>query len=191
MVLDQLRAAGVHIELVQADHTWAEVQRKVIAVGRATQQEASAQQYGRTLESQWQTVMARIRPATSPQAPKVLFILSHSGSPMVSGEGTAADAIIRLIGARNALTGFKGYRPMTAEAMAAAAPDTILTTTQGLEAMGGSAQFWSRPELQLTPAWRQRTSERALVHRDALELLGFTPRMPSLMEQLHRQLVQT
>ena len=190
VVLDQLRSAGVRLALVQADHTWAEVQRKLVAVGEATSRQEAAARLWQRLDAEWQAVQARVQASTG-TGPKVLFILSHSGSPMVSGEGTAADAVIRFMGARNALGGFKGYRPMTAEAMAAAAPDTLLMTTQGLDAMGGPDKFWSRPELALTPAWRQRQRPHALVHRDALELLGFTPRMPAMVAALHRQVVRT
>jgi iron complex transport system substrate-binding protein len=189
VVVDQLRSAGVRLALVQADHTWAEVRRKVSAVAEATRRQEAAARLWRQLDTEWHAVQARVQ-ASAGTRPKVLFILSHSGSPMVSGEGTAADAMIRLIGARNALGGFKGYRPMTAEAMAAAAPDTVLMTTQGLEALGGADKFWSRPELALTPAWRQRQQPHALVHRDALELLGFTPRMPALVAALHHQVVR-
>ncbi|MFO0108658.1 MAG: hemin ABC transporter substrate-binding protein [Burkholderiales bacterium] len=189
VVLDQLRSAGIRLALVQADHTWTEVQRKVMAVGEATRRMDAAKRLWQQLDAQWQDVQTRVK-ATAGRGPKVLFILSHSGSPMVSGQGTAADAMIRFMGARNALSSFKGYRPMTAEAMAAAAPDTVLMTTQGLEALGGAEKFWSRPELALTPAWRQRQQSHALVHRDALELLGFTPRMPALVAALQRQLVR-
>ncbi len=35
IVLDQIRSAGVSVELIEADHTWAEVQRKLLVVGRA------------------------------------------------------------------------------------------------------------------------------------------------------------
>lgn len=110
---------------------------------------------------------------------------------MVSGHGTAADAVIRFMGARNALTGFKGYRPMTAEAVAAAAPDVVLLTTQGMEAMGGAEQIWNRPEWRLTPAWRHRHARHTLIHRDALELLGFTPRLPRLVLELHEQVLKS
>ena len=87
-------------------------------------------------------------------------MLAHTGSPMVSGQKTAADAVLRFAGLRNAMAGFNGYRPMTAEAMAMAAPDVILMTTQGLEVVGGAERFWQRPELALTPAWKQRQARR-------------------------------
>lgn len=189
VVLDQLRSAGVRVELVNADHSWGEVGRKVAAVGRASGREAAARALQARLDARWQAVSARVLAAQG-TGPRVLFVLSHSGSPMVSGEQTAADALIRFIGARNPLAGFKGYRPMTAEAMAQAAPDVILTTTQGLEAIGGEAKFWQRPELALTPAFRRRASVGALVHLDALELLGFGPRLPDVVERLHERVVR-
>ena len=34
-VLEQIKSAGVRLEVIQADHSWSEVQRKVLAVGRA------------------------------------------------------------------------------------------------------------------------------------------------------------
>ncbi|MBT9463006.1 MAG: ABC transporter substrate-binding protein [Hydrogenophaga sp.] len=185
VVIDQLRSAGVRVELVNSDHSWDEVRRKVAAVGRASGREAAARELQARLDARWQAVIARVQAAKNP-GPRVLFVLSHSGSPMVAGEQTAADALIRFIGARNPLAGFKGYRPMTAEAMAQAAPDIILTTTQGIEAIGGEAKFWQRPELALTPAH----ARRAMVHLDALELLGFGPRLPDVVERLHERMVK-
>lgn len=188
VVIDQLRSAGVRVELVASDHSWAEVGRKVAAVGRASGREAAARELQAALDARWQTATTRVQAAKTP-VPRVLFVLSHSGSPMVSGEQTAAAAMLHFIGVRNAIGGFQGYRPMTAEAMAQAAPDLILTTTQGIEAMGGESAFWQRPELALTPAYRRRAAG-ALVHLDALELLGFGPRLPDVVERLHDRLVR-
>lgn len=183
VVLDQLRSAGVAVELIQADHTWGEVQRKVQAVGRACAREAQAREFVRQLDAQWEAELQRVA-AAGRARPRVLFVLSHSASMQVSGGGTAANAMIGYAGGTNAISGFDGYRPMTAEAMAAAAPDVILTTTQGVETQGGVARFWARPELALTPAFRRK----ALIALDALLLLGFGPRMPQAMNQLHTQL---
>lgn len=189
-VLDQIRSAGVRVELIESDHSWEEVRRKVAAVGRATGRERKARDLQKQLDARWAVVTERVRQSASAKPPKVLFVLSHTGSPLVSGEATAADAVIRFMGARNALGGFKGYRPMTAEAMAAAAPDLILMTTQGVEAVGGVEKFWQRPELALTPAFAQRQSDRSLLHLDALELMGFGPRLPDVVERLHAQVVR-
>ena len=58
---------------------------------------------------------------------KVLFVLSFvNGRPMVAGRATAADGIIALAGARNAVTDYDGYKLVNDEAIIAARPDAIL-----------------------------------------------------------------
>ena len=184
VVLDQIRMAGVRVELIEADHTWAEVQRKVRAVGRAAALEREAQQLQAQLDAAFADAQ-RLVFKHSGAKPRVLFILAHGQSPSVSGEGTGADAVIKLMGGKNALGGFKNYRPMTAEALAAAAPDVILTSSQGIQAQGGEDKFWSRPELALTPAYKRR----ALIHMEALKLIGFGPRLPEALRELHTRML--
>jgi iron complex transport system substrate-binding protein len=182
VVMDLLRSAGVKVELVKADHTWNEVRAKVQAVGRAAGREAQARDLQARLDGEWDVVQRRV--AESKRAkPRVLFILSHSASPQVAGQNTAADAIIRAAGGVNVIGGFEGYRPMTSEAMASAAPDIILTSQQSIEAHGGVDAFWTRPELALTPAFKRR----ALVRLDALLLLGFGPRLPQAVGDVHEK----
>ena len=129
VVLDQIRSAGVKVEIIEADHSWGEVQRKVQAVGRAAAREAQARELQAKLDAEWSQVQQRVAGAKG-RKPRVLFVLSHSASPQVSGEKTAAHSMIGYAGGVNALGGFSGYRPMTAEAMASAAPDIILTSTR-------------------------------------------------------------
>ncbi|XPG48589.1 ABC transporter substrate-binding protein [Variovorax sp. KK3] len=184
VVLDQVRSAGVRVEMVAAEHSWAEVQAKVQAVGRAAAREAQARTLQAELDAQWAATQQQVAAAKG-RKPRVLFVLSHSAHPQVSGEKTAADSMIRYAGGINCLSGFAGYRPMNAEALASAAPDVVLTSQQSIEAHGGADKFWERPELALTPAYRKR----ALVTLDALLLLGFGPRLPQAVGQAHKSFV--
>ncbi len=183
VVLDQLRSAGIQVNLVKSDYTWDDVRAKVQAVGRAARREAAARELQARLDAEWAQLGQQVAAAKGAK-PRVLFILSHGPSPQVAGKGTAADALIRFAGGMNVLNGFTGYRPMTAEAMASAAPDVILTTDEGIEALGGQGKFWQRPELALTPAYQRR----AVVSLDALQLLGFGPRLPQAVRDVHQRL---
>jgi len=184
---DPKRKLAHTLELVEADHTWTEVQRKVAAVGRATARVAQAAALQAKLDAQWAEVLAAVA-RKGGRKPRAIFILSHSGSPQVAGEKTAAHAMLNYAGLDNALisTGgsanFAGYRAMTPEAVVTAAPDVIVTTTQGVEAVGGLEKFWQRPGLELTPAYKRR----ALVALDALYLIGFGPRLPQAVAELHQ-----
>ena len=135
------------------------------------------------LDERWHQVRARENEAA--RRPRVLFIMSHGGAPLVAGQGTAADALIRFAGGENAISAFKGYRSLNAEALAAAAPEVLVNTTQGIEALGGEAAFWKRPEWALTPAFKKK----ALLSMEANQLLGFGPRLPEVVEAAHRRIV--
>ncbi len=182
VVLEQVRQAGVRVSLVSARHDWAEVQAKLALVGRETGRAEQARALRARLDAEWAAVQQQV--ARAARRPRALFILSHSGAPMVSGRGTAADALIALAGGINAVDEFQGYRPLTAEAMAAAAPEVLVNTTQGIEALGGEAAFWRRPELALTPAF----ARKALVALEASQLLGFGPRLPEAVRELHARM---
>jgi iron complex transport system substrate-binding protein len=195
VVMDQVRSAGVRVELVEADHSWGEIRRKVAVVGRATSRIAEAAALQARLDAQWAAALAMVAKSAGQnlgqngaKKPKAIFILSHTASPQVSGDKTAAHAMLGFAGLANALAGtgnpasFSGYRAMTAEAMVAAAPDVIVTTVQGIEASGGIDKFWARPGLELTPAYKRRS----LVVMDALYIIGFGPRLPLAVADLHQ-----
>lgn len=183
-VLEQVKSAGVRVELVPADHSFEEVLRKVVVVGAVTGRQAQAAALAQALKATWAQVQTAV--AQAPRKPRALFILSHNGSPMVAGTGTAAHALLTLAGAENVVQQFAGYRPLTAEAMALVAPQVIVNSTQGIEALGGVDAFWRRPELALTPALQRK----ALVTMEASHLLGFGPRMPSAVQALHTALLK-
>ncbi|NJS36114.1 MAG: ABC transporter substrate-binding protein, partial [Brachymonas sp.] len=44
VVIDQIRSAGVSVDLIEADHTWGEVLRKLSAVGKASGREVRARE---------------------------------------------------------------------------------------------------------------------------------------------------
>ena len=189
VVIDQIRSAGVRVELIEADHAWAEVQRKIAAVARLGAREREGLNLRNRLDAEWADVLADVAKSSAKNGgkkPRVVFILANSQTPSVSGSGTGAHAMIQFCGATNALAdSYKGYRPMTAEAVAAAAPDIILTSTSAVEAQGGAEKFWNRPELALTPAYKRR----ALVHMESLKMLGFGPRLAEAVRELHQKVV--
>jgi iron complex transport system substrate-binding protein len=184
VVMDQIRTAGVKLELVESDHTWGELQRKVAAVGRATARTAQATALQARLDAEWAAVLATVARQKA-RKPRAVFIFAHTATPQVAGDKTAAHAMLQFAGIDNALAGpggFSGYRPMTPEAMVSSAPDVIVTSTQGIEASGGLDKFWARPGLELTPAYKKRS----LIALDALYLIGFGPRLPKAVAELHQ-----
>lgn len=63
---------------------------------------------------------------------RVMFILSRQDARiMASGQGTAAEEIIRLAVAENAVQGFQGDKILSDEAATGAAPDVLLMMNRG------------------------------------------------------------
>lgn len=181
--LEQIRGAGVKVVLAPSEHSVAGAQAKVRAIaaalGKTPEGEALAAEIGR------QAAEAQAIVAKRTGKPGVLFLYARGGGVMnVAGAATAADAMITLTGGRNAVSGYENYRPLTAEAAVAAAPEVILTLDRGLASVGGVEKLLEQPGLALTPAGKAR---RVLAFDD-LYLLGFGPRTGAAMADLAKAL---
>lgn len=187
-VISQLKSAGVKFETVTAEHTFEEVRNKVRTVSGALGMAAQGARLDDAITAEWKSTQDFVAAfeKKSGRKPRVLFLLLHSaaGGLMASGEGTAADAVIRYAGGINAVSGYKGYKPLAEEAVIAAAPDFVLLTREGLEAIGGIDKLWQKPGLALTPA----AKNKRYAAPDALYLLGFGPRLPKAVRELAEKL---
>ncbi|MFT3689234.1 heme/hemin ABC transporter substrate-binding protein [Paenirhodobacter sp.] len=171
-----LRAAGIPFVQLPDPHTPEGVVEKIARVGEALGRKAEADR----LAADFRARMAAI-PAREGPPKRVLFILStQGGKVMAGGEGTSAEAIIRLAGAESVATGFKGYKPMTDEAILNAAPDVILM----MDREGALDDVLAQPALASTPA----AKAGAVVRMNGMLLLGFGPRLPEAVEQLNAAL---
>ena len=178
-VLQQLRAAGVQIVQGDGRHSIEALRGNVRLLGDALQRAERGRALDAELQRDWAATQAAIT-RRSPLA-RVLFVLSHAANQVqVAGTDTAADAMIRYAGGVNVMSAFSGYKPLAAEAVVAAAPEVIITTRQGLDALGGLDALLARPGLALTPAGKARR----VYGPDALALLGFGPRLPQAAREL-------
>ena len=185
-VVQQIEAAKVPLHVLRADHKFEGLISRTQKLGELLARPAEAKALTARLGAEWQTTqagVAKLKSARKP--PRVLFILSHGMNQVrIAGQDTAADAMIALAGGVNALQGVSGYKPLTPEAVIAAAPDLIVNTTQGLEAAGGVDGLLKLPGLAQTPAGRARR----VYAPEAMELLGFGPRLPQAVLQLAQAL---
>ncbi len=142
---------------------------------------------GEALAAQLAADWAALDPplAAAARRPRVLFVLSLArGAPLVSGRGTHADAMIAAAGGENALRGFQGYRPLSAEAAGGLAPDAILMMDHALAEAGGVAAVAAVPALAVTPAARQGR----VIAMDGPYLLNFGPRAAAARRDLASRL---
>lgn len=181
-----LQSSGIPFATIPDADTGPEIEARIAAVGQALGHTATTEPQLAALRAD----LARLETLNASVTPRrVLFILSlQGGRALASGTDTAADAMIRLAGAENAITAFTGYKPLTDEAIMAAAPDLILmmrrdpvSADDPILQEPGDAQLWTMPAIAATPAGENR----AVVRMDGQYLLGFGPRTGKAALDLH------
>jgi iron complex transport system substrate-binding protein len=177
--LDVLLEAGVPIQMVPEGYSHQSVTDKIRAVGEAidagTEAEALIAEIDASLSE------AEALTAGLDQRKRVLFILSMQGNSIqASGTGTAADGIIELAGAENAITEYQGYRPLSDEAIIALAPDVILMMDRGGDHGAAVDTVLAHPAIAQTPAGEAG----AVIQMDGGYLLNFGPRTANAVTEL-------
>lgn len=176
---DQLKATGIEVVILPDRYDYDSVVKKIEAVGKATGKVAEADALIARGQADMKALSNRL--ASTPNKPRVLFLMSMSGgAPQAAGRDTAADGIIRLAGGVNAIDGYSGYRPLTPEAVIASRADYILVPRQSVESLGGADKVLDQPAIRQIPAGRAGK----LLQFDILLLLGFGPRTPQAATEL-------
>lgn len=181
--LDRVEAAGVPVARAPAGDTARDVPEKIAFMGRVLGLEGPASALADRYAAELAEVRAKV--ARLPDRPRALFVMTlDGGAPVVGGAGTAADAILTEAGAENAAAAIRGWKPMSREAILAAAPEAVVLMSQRAEALGGAEKALASPGLSETPAAR---NGRAIAMEGML-LLGFGPRTPEAIARLARAL---
>lgn len=171
MVLEQLRTAGVPVEVLPETRNVSQIIAKIRRIGDIVDRSAEAEQLASGIEVQAQQLDQAIQ--TTGHAPRVVFLMGGgSGGLMAAGGNTAADAAIRLAGGTNAVSGYTGYKPLSGEALVALRPDVLLFMQQKTAEQLQADTLMKLPGVADTPAGRAHR----LFAVDGLGLLGFGPR---------------
>ena len=177
-ILGVLQAASVPFVLIPDPYSGDGIVEKVRLIAKVTGTERRGRCLAEAVRADLDAVAELRKRIDRPI--RALFVLSFlNGKAMVAGAKTAADGIITLGGAVNAITGFEGYKPVSDEAIIAAAPDVVLAMKRDSHPMTAEMAF-DHPGFRLTPA----AERQAFVAMDGLYLLGFGPRTASAAREL-------
>ena len=186
IVIKQIIDAQIPLTILPSSHQFKDLTDRVSMIGRLVHKTDSAQVLASRLALEWNNTQEKVTHSKLKNT-RVLFILSQNPSQlMVGGAKTSADAMIAYAGARNAISGFSGFKPLTPEAVIAANPDVILLTDQGMKAVGGIGGVLRFAGISQTRAGK----EQNIVSLEAMYLLGFGPRMPLAVAELNQRLQQ-
>lgn len=176
--VDVLKKSSVPFIEVPDHYNHAGILEKIRVVGKALGVEAKAEKLA--VETDAKLAAAERQTAAIKDRKRVLFVLSTQGGKILAAGGdTAADGIIKLAGAVNAVEGFSGYKGMTDEAIVTAKPDVILTMKGGGPPISEDELF-ANAAIASTPAG----TNRKMISMWGGYLLGFGPRTAEAIHDL-------
>jgi iron complex transport system substrate-binding protein len=174
-----LEAAKVPLIVVPDHHDGSAIAEKIQIIAKAVGAEARGNCMIETVKQDLGS-LAKLRPEIkTPQ--RAMFVLSLvGGRAMVAGGHTAADGVIKMTGAINAVTDYDGYKQISDEAVVAAKPDVILAMAHGGPNNVGAAELFALPAFSATPA----AKSQRFIPIDGSSLLFFGPRTARAAREL-------
>lgn len=176
--IQQIRDAGVPVVILPLRSEVDEMDDKVRDVARLVGVD------GEPLATRVQEEIdkAAATAADVPLRAAFVYVAGGGRTVLLFGADTAVSSLITHAGAveAGADSGLVGVVPLTPEAIAAAAPDVIVTTERAIAGSDGMEGFLAIPGIGQTPAGR---NGQVLVYDDAY-ILGFGPRVGDALASL-------
>jgi iron complex transport system substrate-binding protein len=179
--IDQVRAAGIPVVIFPSLIGPEAPAEKIRLTARVLGIDEAGDELASKVQGEIEEALALLEGVESRPVVAFMYIASDIAMFMF-GENSLGSGILDAVGAESAgrMAGMEGTAPFTPEALAAAAPEYIITGDRNFEAYGGLEGILSMPGVAATPAGR---NESILVYDDLL-LLGYTPRFGQLLKEL-------
>lgn len=181
VAIEQIRSAGVPVLILEVPTTFEGLYDKIGDVADAL----GVPERGDELVQELRSAIEAALSTTSPLDPKpgVAFVYSRGPDVMLLfGSEMTTQPLIEAAGGIDvgAATGVTGTVSVTPEALVTAAPDVIITTSEGLQALGGEVGLLAIPGFAETPAGRD---VRILNYPEG-DFLTFGPRIAESLSML-------
>lgn len=182
-VLQQIRQAGLGVEMFDSKPELPTLQANLLHLGRLLGDEAHAGKLFDDYRQQLADHQAWVRVAEARQpAPGVILLLGHMGAkPLVGGPGTVADWLVTQAGGHNLATQ-PGYKNFSTEVLAALDPQVIVFADRSLSGDAAiAAMLKDNPALANTRAVKEK---RIVLLDPTLLVGGLGPRLPASLNGL-------
>jgi iron complex transport system substrate-binding protein len=189
-VILQMRESGIPVVVTDSHRNMDNVDDIILQVADAL----GVPEEGRALADRVQgeiddkiAEIAGIAPVDEADRVRMLFLYVRgtAGVYYMFGEESGADSLVQALGGVDVATeiGWKGMRPVNAEALVEMEPDLILMMTKGLESVDGVDGLLERvPAVASTPAG----VNRRIVDMSDYQVLSFGPRTADVLDALAR-----
>lgn len=153
--LDQLRRAGVKVEVMATAPTLANLNERIDTLAGVLGDEAA----GTRLKAEIAAQSDQLAKQASQNKPlRVAFLLLHKGQPTsIAGGNTTASALITLAGGTNPVAQLHDYKPVSTESLIELQPDLVLVSGRDWQQYQDVDSVLAQvPALTATPAGKNR-----------------------------------
>ncbi|MBL0547255.1 ABC transporter substrate-binding protein [Aeromonas jandaei] len=152
--LDQLRRAGVKVEVLETAPTLANLNKRIDTLASLLDDQAAGEQLKQQIQSQTEQLATQ---AKQNKPLKVAFLLLHKGQPVsIAGGDTTAGALLTLAGGTNTAATLRNYKPVSAESLIEMQPDLVLVSGRDWQRYADPAKVLAEvPALAATPAGKR------------------------------------
>ncbi|MBL0599857.1 ABC transporter substrate-binding protein [Aeromonas jandaei] len=152
--LDQLRRAGVKVEVLETAPTLANLNERIDTLASLLDDKVAGEQLKQQIQSQTEQLAAQ---AKQNKPLRVAFLLLHKGQPVsIAGGDTTAGALLTLAGGTNTAATLRNYKPVSAESLIEMQPDLVLVSGRDWQRYADPTKVLAEvPALAATPAGKR------------------------------------
>mgnify|MGYP001384558654 FL=1 len=173
LVLDQINEVGVDLRIIPEEQTAMGIIEKISCIASIIGSKDRAQE---KIKGELMPIvkdLERFQGDKIFEKKRVMLILSMQGtSPIVAGLGTSGDGFIKMTGAINVFESFKGWKPVSEEAIIESDPDYFIIPSRDMHKNSDVKSLTSNPIFKNTKAG----SKENFIFEDSMAMLGFGPR---------------
>lgn len=127
--IDQLRKMGIPVLVVNDAKNFDGVYDSINMIGKATGTSEKATAIVEDMQAKFKDIQEKAKTLTADQRKKVLIEVQSTPDIYVAGKNTFMDQMLQIINAENVAGKLDSWAKVDAEAMVAANPDIIITTS--------------------------------------------------------------
>lgn len=177
-VLTQIQTTGIKVIIIDRQYSVEGTKTMIRQLAETLNRKAEGEKLIAKIEGELTEANAIIR--KSKVTPRVLCVYNRDKSSFsVAGDNTFS-GILPLVGAKPAITGVEGYKPLNTEALMASNPDYFLMFESGVQALGGIDGVLIIPGVAQTTAGKKKQ----VITMDGIRLSNFGPRLGEAVKEL-------
>ena len=102
----------------------------------------------------------------------LVILMMQGTSPVVAGRNTSGEDFLKMVGSKNAMSSFEGWKPAGKEAILLSNPNFILITKRAIKNYSSLNLFLKETGIEMTEAAQTKN----VYSLDGMSFLGFGPR---------------